>query len=271
MKRLIARLSIKEDKKDEATKLARDMVELVRKQEKGETLEYKFHWSKSEMFVYEVYKDAKAMAAHSERMKPYLGKMGEMMSKRPDFYMLDLIDGVGESHSSSSSNGNAAESKEIEVGQPVPNAPLYTLDGQGKFKKINSDEIFKGKRVVLFAVPGPFTPGCTQVHLPGYIEAINEFKAKKVDAVCCISTADPYVMDAWKKSEKVPDQIQMLGDGNGELTKKLGLYKSLDGFGMGFRSKRYALLIENGIVKEKLIDHDGKVNLSSAKSVLSKL
>ncbi len=154
----------------------------------------------------------------------------------------------------------------IKVGDTIPNATLnYLKDG---VQAINTDEIFKGKKVVLFSVPGAFTPTCSAKHLPGYVEKFAEFKNKHVD-VACLAVNDAYVMDAWSKNQHVPEGLMMLADGNGTFTKALGL--ELDGtpFGLGMRGKRFALYADNGVVKALHLEAPGEFKVSDAGSMLA--
>ena len=154
----------------------------------------------------------------------------------------------------------------IKVGDTIPNATLnYLKDG---VQAINTDEIFKGKKVVLFSVPGAFTPTCSAKHLPGYVEKFAEFKSKNVD-VACLAVNDAFVMDAWAKNQHVPEGLMMLADGNGTFTKSLGL--ELDGtpFGLGMRGKRFALYADNGVVKALHVEAPGEFKVSDANSMLA--
>jgi glutaredoxin/glutathione-dependent peroxiredoxin len=156
----------------------------------------------------------------------------------------------------------------IKVGEKIPNATLNFLkDG---VQAINTDEIFDGKKVVLFSVPGAFTPTCSAKHLPGYVEKFSEFKNKGVD-IACMAVNDPFVMNAWSKDQHVPDGLLMLADGNGAFTKALGLEMDGTAFGLGMRGKRFALYAEDGVVKKLYVEAPGEFKVSAADAVLAEL
>ena len=156
----------------------------------------------------------------------------------------------------------------IKVGDRIPNATLnYLKDG---VQAINTDEIFKGKNVVLFSVPGAFTPTCSAKHLPGYVENLAKFTNKGVD-VACLAVNDAFVMDAWAKNQKVPENLRMLADGNGTFSKSLGLEMDGSAFGLGMRGKRFALYAEDGVVKQLHIEAPGEFKVSSADAMLAAL
>lgn len=155
----------------------------------------------------------------------------------------------------------------IQIGDTLPSGTLQTYrDGP---VAISSDELFAGKKVVLFAVPGAFTPTCSARHLPGYVEHLDGFKAKGVDTVACLSVNDAFVMGAWGKNNSVPGEMVLLADGNGLYTKALGLELDATGFGMGIRSQRYALVAEDGKVTALFIEQPGEFRVSSAEAVLA--
>lgn len=156
----------------------------------------------------------------------------------------------------------------IQVGDKIPSTTLKTMGPDGP-KNITTDEIFTGKKVVLFAVPGAFTPTCTMAHLPGFVVNVDNLRAKGVDTVACMAVNDVFVMDAWGKSQNA-ENILMLADGNGEFTQSLGLELDASGHGMGKRSKRFAMVINNGVVEQVNIDEKG-LDISSAESVLAAL
>lgn len=156
----------------------------------------------------------------------------------------------------------------IKIGDKIPQATLnYLKDG---VQAIDSNELFTGKKVVLFAVPGAFTPTCSAKHLPGYIENIGEFTKRGID-VACLSVNDAFVMGAWAKNQNVPEQVHMLADGNGAFTKALGLELDATPFGMGLRAKRFALYAEDGTVKQLHVEAPGEFKVSSAEYVLEHL
>jgi peroxiredoxin (alkyl hydroperoxide reductase subunit C) len=165
----------------------------------------------------------------------------------------------------------------IAVGQKLPNATLYEfLDEASEGCSIgpNAFEVEKltaGKKIVIFALPGAFTPTCSAQHVPGFIEHFDAFKAKGVDEIWCISVNDPFVMGAWGRDLKVGNKIRMLGDGSAEFTKKLGMEFDLVARGLGVRSQRYAMIVEDGVVKTLDLEAPGKFEVSSAASVLKQL
>src|SRR6202789_2139139 len=135
----------------------------------------------------------------------------------------------------------------IKVGDSIPSMKLMVATADGP-KETSTDEIFKGKKVVLFAVPGAFTPTCSAKHLPGFVQNADAMKAKGVDTVVCVAVNDAFVMGAWGKEQGVSDKVVMLSDGSAALTKALGLELDLTGRGMGVRSQRYALVVDDGKV-----------------------
>ena len=156
----------------------------------------------------------------------------------------------------------------IHVGDRIPQATLnYLKDG---VQAINTDELFAGKKVVLFAVPGAFTPTCSAKHLPGYIDKLDEFSKRGIE-VACLSVNDAFVMGAWAKHQNVPESVHMLADGNGTFTKALGLELDATPFGMGLRSKRFALYVEDGVVKQIHVEAPGEFKVSAAEYVLEHL
>jgi peroxiredoxin len=156
----------------------------------------------------------------------------------------------------------------IQVGDTVPSATLKVMGSEGP-KDITTDELFKGKKAVLFAVPGAFTPGCTITHLPGFVVNADKIKAKGVDNIVCLATNDAFVMDAWGKTQNA-DEIIMVSDGNAEFTRKLGLELDLTRAAMGVRSKRYAMILEDGKVAYLGVDDKG-VKDSSAEAIVEQL
>lgn len=156
----------------------------------------------------------------------------------------------------------------ISVGDTLPAATFNVLlDG---VQAVTTDDVFKGKKVVLFAVPGAFTPTCSARHLPGYVEKLADFQAKGVDIVC-MAVNDAFVLSAWAKSQKAPNDILMLADGNGAFTQALGLELDATGYGMGLRSQRFALYAEDGVVRKLHIEAPGEFKVSSAESMLAEL
>ena len=158
----------------------------------------------------------------------------------------------------------------IKVGDKVPSAKLQIKTKDGVQTK-TTDELFGGKRVVLFALPGAFTPTCSAKHLPGFVNNFQAIKAKGVDAIACLSVNDAFVMDAWGKDQNVEDKVMMLADGNADFTKAVGLTMDGTGYGMGTRSQRYAMVIDNGVIKALNVEAPGAFEVSSAESVLKAL
>jgi len=156
----------------------------------------------------------------------------------------------------------------IQPGQPLPDATFNLLrDG---VQAVNTNDVFAGKKVVLIAVPGAFTPTCSAKHLPGYVERYDEFRRRGID-VACMAVNDAFVMDAWAKNQHVPDGLMMLADGNAEFTRKLGLELDATAYGMGLRSKRFALYAEDGVVKQLFVEAPGEFKVSGADAVLGQL
>ncbi len=158
----------------------------------------------------------------------------------------------------------------IKVGDKIPNATLRYMTTEG-IKTITTDELFKGKRVVLFAVPGAFTPTCSKAHLPGFVVNADAIKEKDVDRIVGLSVNDAFVMDAWGKVQNVDDNILMLADGSAEFTKAVGLDDDRSGIGMGVRSRRYAMVVEDGVVKALNVEEPGEFKVSSAEVILELL
>ena len=156
----------------------------------------------------------------------------------------------------------------IQTGQSIPEITLKRIrDG---VETVDTPTLFDGHKVVLFAVPGAFTPTCSERHLPGFVQHFDEFHKRGID-VYCVSVNDPFVMQAWGKSQEVPEGLQMLADGNADFTRALGLEMDASGYGMGVRSKRYALYAEDGVVRQLWVESPGEFNVSSAQHVLENL
>lgn len=156
----------------------------------------------------------------------------------------------------------------IQVGDTIPSGTLKVMGAEGP-KDVSTDELFKGKKTVLFAVPGAFTPGCSVTHLPGFVVNADKIKAAGVDNIVCVAVNDAFVMDAWGKNQNA-EEIIMAADGNGEFTRTLGMELDLQGFGMGLRSRRYAMIVEDGKVTYLGVDEKG-IEKSSADTILSNL
>ncbi len=157
----------------------------------------------------------------------------------------------------------------ISTGDKVPACTLKTMGADGP-TDITTDEIFSGKKVVLFALPGAFTPGCSMAHLPGYVVNADKIKAAGVDTIACLSVNDAFVMGAWGKDQNA-DEILMLADGNAEFTSAVGLAFDGSGFGMGTRSQRYAMIVEDGTVTAISVEDGPGVEVSAAEAMMEHL
>ena len=156
----------------------------------------------------------------------------------------------------------------IQAGDRLPDVPLQRIrDG---VETVDTGDLFADRKVVLFAVPGAFTPTCSEKHLPGFVAHFDDFRSRGIE-VACMSVNDPFVMQAWGQSQHVPDELMMLADGNGQLTRALGLEMDATAYGMGTRSKRFALYVEDGVVKQVFLEAPGEFRVSSAEHVLSQL
>jgi peroxiredoxin len=158
----------------------------------------------------------------------------------------------------------------ISVGDKIPDVKLMTATPDGP-KPVQSSEALGTGKVVLFAVPGAFTPTCSEKHLPGFVVRAEDIKAKGVDKIACIAVNDAFVLGAWGAQQDPDGQIEFLGDGNGEFTAEVGLEMDGSGFGLGTRSQRYAAVIEDGVVTELLVEPAPGLDVSSAESVLERL
>jgi peroxiredoxin len=157
----------------------------------------------------------------------------------------------------------------ISVGDRIPDVPLSLATPEGPMPT-RSGDFFKGKRVALFAVPGAFTPTCSARHLPSFVDKAGELKAKGIDEIACISVNDPFVMAAWNKSDG-SDDITMLADGNGEFAEAIGLSMDAAKFGMGKRSQRYSMIVDDGVVEQLNVEQPGEYRASSAEHLLEQL
>jgi peroxiredoxin len=158
----------------------------------------------------------------------------------------------------------------IQVGDKVPSVKLKHKTADG-VKDITTDEIFRGKKVALFGVPGAFTPTCSAKHLPGYVDQADALKAKGANTIVCLSVNDAFVMDAWGKAGQVGDKVLMVADGNAELTRALGLEMDGSAYGMGTRCKRFSMLVDDGTVKALHIEEPGSFKVSDAATMLQDL
>ncbi len=164
----------------------------------------------------------------------------------------------------------------IKVGDKLPDATLHESTEFGEAcplspKPVSVAEATRGKRVVIFGLPGAYTPTCSAKHVPGYVAHFDELKRHKVDEIWCVAVNDGYVMAAWGKEQHALGKVRMLGDGSADFTKKLGLELDLTGSGMGVRSKRYSLLVDDGVVKQLNIEAPGKFEVSNAETILKQL
>lgn len=158
----------------------------------------------------------------------------------------------------------------ITVGDRLPPVKMaYMADG--KPRNVTTDELFSGKKVVLFALPGAFTPTCSRVHLPGYVEKSDEILAKGVDSIICLSVNDAFVMDAWGQQHNADDRVLMLADGSADFTEAVGLELDLTARGMGVRSQRYAMVVDDGVVTLLNVEGPGKFEVSDAETILRSL
>jgi peroxiredoxin len=158
----------------------------------------------------------------------------------------------------------------IQMGEKMPFGS-FRIMRNAKSDSISTDALFGGKKVVLFSVPGAFTPTCSINHLPGFIDLANDILGKGVDIIACMAVNDVFVMDAWGKDRGVEDKVSMLSDGNGEYTKALGLEMDVSGSGMGIRGQRFAIIVDDGIATHVAVEEAGKFELSSAESILVNL
>ncbi len=155
----------------------------------------------------------------------------------------------------------------IEVGDAIPEATVYLMGESGPESRISTD-LFAGRKVVLFALPGAFTPTCSAKHLPGFIDAASEFMEKGVDEIICLSVNDAWVMDAWGKAQGAQGKVTMVGDGNGDLSRAMGFTADMSGSGYGERSIRYAMVVDNGVVTHLNVEAPKKFEVSDAKTML---
>ena len=157
----------------------------------------------------------------------------------------------------------------IKEGEKLPAATLHTMQ-DGRPAAVTTDDLFAGKKVVLFAVPGAFTPTCSQAHLPGYVVNADAIKGKGVDSIICLSVNDAFVMGAWGDNANA-EELLMVGDGNGDFTKAIGIELDGSGFGLGSRSQRYAMIVEDGTVSKLAVEAPGQLEVSAAEAILAAL
>lgn len=158
----------------------------------------------------------------------------------------------------------------IKTGEKLPQASFMTFGEEGPAPK-TADEVFAGKRVALFAVPGAFTPTCSAKHLPGFVQKSDALKEAGIDKIACTSVNDIFVMGAWGEQQEVGENVEMLADGNGDFAKDLGLTMDGSGFGMGLRSQRYAMVVNDGVVEHLFVEGPGEFKVSSAEHMLEAL
>ena len=158
----------------------------------------------------------------------------------------------------------------IEIGDKIPSATLKFIGADG-VTNVAVSEYFSNKKIVLFSVPGAFTPTCSAKHLPGFVEYTSDILGKGIDEIICISVNDPFVMNAWEKDQNSKGKVTLLADGNGEFTEALGLSFDGSGFGLGKRGQRFAMIINNGVVSYLAIEEAGAFDVSSAESILKVL
>jgi peroxiredoxin len=158
----------------------------------------------------------------------------------------------------------------IKVGDKMPKGQFTRMGANGP-EPLSTDDLFNGKKVVLFSVPGAFTPTCSAKHLPGFIQNFDALKKKGVDTIACMAVNDVFVMKAWGESSKATDKVMMLADGNGEYARALGLELDASKFGMGQRSKRFSVIVDDGVVKQLNVEAPGKFEVSNAETILAQL
>jgi len=164
----------------------------------------------------------------------------------------------------------------IQIGDQIPDANLYESTEFGEAcpvspKPVSVAAATAGKRIVVFGLPGAYTPTCSAKHVPGYVASHDQLKAKNVDEIWCVALNDGYVMAAWGRDEKALGKVRFLGDGAGDFTKKLGLEVDLSQFGLGVRMRRFSMLLENGVVKQLNVEQPNKFEVSDAATMLSQL
>lgn len=157
----------------------------------------------------------------------------------------------------------------IQTGDAIPEVTLKHIH-DGGVQTVDTPTLFAGKKVVLFAVPGAFTPTCSERHLPGFVEHFDRFRERGIE-VACMAVNDPFVMQAWGESQQVPSGLMMLSDGNGDFARALGLEMDASGYGMGLRSKRFALYAEDGVVQKLFVEAPGEFRVSDAQHVLAQI
>ena len=158
----------------------------------------------------------------------------------------------------------------IKVGDSIPGATLFRMGTNGP-EPVDTQDYFKGRKVMVFGLPGAYTPTCSAQHVPGYLKHADDFKAKGVDAIACISVNDPFVMGAWGRDQGVGDKIDMLADGSADFAKAMGLDLDLSERGFGIRSQRFAMVVEDGVVKALAVEERPGLDVSAAEKMLDKV
>jgi peroxiredoxin len=158
----------------------------------------------------------------------------------------------------------------IKIGDKLPDGTLFEMSEEGP-KPVAVADVVQGKRVVIFGLPGAFTPTCSALHVPGYVAQADQLKARGIDQIVCLSVNDAFVMGAWGKDQKAGGKVRMLGDGSAAFTKAIGLELDLTGRGMGLRCQRFSMLVDDGVVKSLNIEAPGKFEVSDAQSMLNSL
>lgn len=158
----------------------------------------------------------------------------------------------------------------VQVGDSIPDVTLAVMGESGP-EQVSTGDLFSGKKVVAFALPGAFTPTCSAQHLPGFVDSADAIKAKGVDSIICLSVNDVFVMDAWGKDRNVGDKVAMVADGSGVLAKALGLELDLTERGLGVRSRRYSMVVDDGVVSALNLEEGGAYEVSSAEKILENL
>lgn len=159
----------------------------------------------------------------------------------------------------------------VKVGDRIPDVEVRVLNAEGAPETVKTGDVLGSGKVVLFAVPGAFTPGCSKVHLPGYVANADELKAKGVDTIACIAVNDAWVMDAWGKDQAAEGKVTLLADGSGDFTEAMGLVMDGSAFGLGKRSQRYAAVIEDGVITSLDVEEQGGITVSACEAVLEKV
>lgn len=158
----------------------------------------------------------------------------------------------------------------IKVGDKIPSATLFRMGENGP-EAVTTEELCSGKKVALFGLPGAFTPTCSAQHVPGFLANADAFKAKGVDTIACMSANDAFVMGAWAKDQGTGDKVEMLGDGSAELTKAMGIELDLTGRGLGVRSRRFSMLLDDGVVTQLNLEEGGALETSGAETLLGQV